>query len=213
MIYELAKPEDIQAVYNVVQHTIKTIYPKYYPMEVVDFFSEHHSEDAIEKDIKNGYVSVLKIDGTIVATGCFVDDHITRAYVLPEHQKKGYGTFIMKNIEEQIGEKFDKAYLDALLPAAALYEKLGFVTVMYYWSVGKDITERRADSKWGNKFFQNMSMDMSDMIPNAKGFSPTNLRYMMRFYGLYKDIVIVPQVGERLLENNGNQIVPQVEED
>ena len=101
MIYELAKPEDIQAVYNVVQHTIKTIYPKYYPMEVVDFFSEHHSEDAIEKDIKNGYVSVLKIDGTIVATGCFVDDHITRVYVLPEHQKKGYGTFIMKNIEVQ----------------------------------------------------------------------------------------------------------------
>ena len=37
MIYELAKPEDLQAVYNVVQHTIKTIYPKYYPMEVVDF--------------------------------------------------------------------------------------------------------------------------------------------------------------------------------
>lgn len=37
VIYELAKPEDLQAVYNVVQHTIKTIYPKYYPMEVVDF--------------------------------------------------------------------------------------------------------------------------------------------------------------------------------
>ena len=131
MIYELGKPEDLQAVYNVVQHTIKTIYPKYYPMEVVDFFCEHHSEDAIEKDINNGYVSVLKIDGTIVATGCFVDNHITRVYVLPEHQKKGYGTFIMKNIEEQIGEKFDKAYLDASLPAAALYEKLGFVTVMH----------------------------------------------------------------------------------
>ena len=129
MIYELAKPEDIQAVYNVVQHTIKTIYPKYYPMEVVDFFCGHHSEDALEKDIKNGYVSVLKIDGTIVATGCFVDNHITRVYVLPEHQKKGYGTFIMKNIEEQIGEKFDKAYLDASLPAAALYEKLGFDVV------------------------------------------------------------------------------------
>ena len=35
MIYELGKPEDLQAVYNVVQHTIKTIYPKYYPMEVI----------------------------------------------------------------------------------------------------------------------------------------------------------------------------------
>ena len=37
----------------------------------------------------------------------------------------------MKNIEEQIGEKFDKAYLDASLPVAALYEKLGFVNVMH----------------------------------------------------------------------------------
>ena len=26
-------------------------------MEVVDFFCEHHSEDAIAKDIKNGYVN------------------------------------------------------------------------------------------------------------------------------------------------------------
>ena len=34
--------------------------------------------------------SALKIDGTIVATGCFVDNHITRVYVLPEHQKKRY---------------------------------------------------------------------------------------------------------------------------
>ena len=36
------------------------------------------------------------------------------------------GTFIMKTIETQIGEKYDTAYLDASLPAAALYEKLGF---------------------------------------------------------------------------------------
>lgn len=38
MIYELAKIDDLQIVYDVVQHTIKTIYPKYYPAEVVDFF-------------------------------------------------------------------------------------------------------------------------------------------------------------------------------
>lgn len=131
MIYELAKPEDLQAVYDVVQQTIKTIYPKYYPMEIVDWFCGHHSENAIEKDIKKGYVSVLKIDGNIVATGCFVDNHITRVYVLPKYQKMGYGTFIMKTIEAQVSEKYDKVYLDASLPAAALYEKLGFVTVKH----------------------------------------------------------------------------------
>ena len=37
----------------------------------------------------------------------------------------------MKNIEEQIREKYNKAYLDASLPAVALYEKLGFVTVKH----------------------------------------------------------------------------------
>ena len=93
MIYELAKLEELQAVYDVVQQTIKTIYPKYYPMEVVDFFCQHHSRDAIVEDIKNGYVSVLKIDGTIIATGSFMDNHITRVYVLPKYQKKGYGTY------------------------------------------------------------------------------------------------------------------------
>ena len=131
MIYELATTEDLQSVYDVVQHTIKTIYPKYYPLEVVDFFSELHSKDAILKDIETGDVGVLRIDGKIIATGCFVENHITRVYVLPEHQKKGYGTFIVKNIEDQICGNYDRAYLDASLPAAALYEKLGFSTIKH----------------------------------------------------------------------------------
>ena len=131
MLYEPAKIEDLQNVYDVVQYTIKTIYPKYYPAEVVDFFCKHHSKSAILKDIENGDVSVLKIDETIVATGCFVNNHITRVYVLPEYQKKGYGTFIMKNIEAQIRKKYDTAYLEASLPAEALYEKLGFTTIKH----------------------------------------------------------------------------------
>lgn len=131
MLYEPAKIEDLQNVYDVVQYTIKTIYPKYYPAEVVDFFCKHHSKSAILKDIENGDVSVLKIDETIVATGCFVNNHITRVYVLPEYQKKGYGTFIMKNIEAQIRKKYDTAYLDASLPAEALYEKLGFTAIKH----------------------------------------------------------------------------------
>ena len=51
MIYELAKTEELQTIYDVVQQTIKTIYPKYYPTEVVNFFCEHHSKSAITKDV------------------------------------------------------------------------------------------------------------------------------------------------------------------
>lgn len=129
MVYELASLKDLDSIYDVVQHTIKTIYPKYYKTEIVDFFSEHHSRDNIAKDIEAGCVSVLRIDNNIVATGCFIDNHITRIYVLPQYQKKGYGTFILKNIEKQISEKFDKAYLDASLPALLLYEKQGFLVI------------------------------------------------------------------------------------
>lgn len=91
MTYELAAMENLQDIYDVVQRTIKTIYPKYYPAEVVDFFSGLHSKEAIAKDIENGSVGILKADGKIVATGCFAGNHITRVYVLPEYQKKGLG--------------------------------------------------------------------------------------------------------------------------
>lgn len=131
MIYELAAKQELQEIYDLVQYTIKTVYPKYYPKEVVDFFCALHSMEAINSDIENGHVGVLKADGKIVATGCFLENHITRVYVLPEYQKKGYGTFIMNTIEAKIAAKYEKAYLDASLPAAALYEKLGFATVKH----------------------------------------------------------------------------------
>lgn len=106
---------------------------------------------------------------------------------------------------QELGNRYRKSQIKASI-------RVNNEMLMYYWSVGKDISERHVDSKWGNKFFQNMSVDLTDMIPNVKGFSPTNLRYMMRFYELFKDVKIVPQVEGRLLEDNENQIVPQVEE-
>ena len=176
MRYELATIEELESVYDVVQHTIKTIYPKYYPAEVVKFFCELHSKEAILKDIEKGYVSVLKIDGTIVATGCFVENHITRVYVMPEHQKKGYGTYIIKNIENKIADKFDKAYLDASLPAAVLYEKLGFVTtkheqyllendvVLAYEIMEKELCKSLTDINYdGRKFIPKMNSENGEV--------------------------------------------------
>lgn len=38
MTCELADKQELSNIYEVVQHTIKTVYPKYYPAEVVKFF-------------------------------------------------------------------------------------------------------------------------------------------------------------------------------
>lgn len=95
-----------------------------------------------------------------------------------------------RNWIQELGERYRKSQIKAALP-------VNNEMLLFYWSIGKDIIDKRANSKWGNKFFKNMSLDMMDMIPNVKGFSPTNLRYMVRFYELFQDIEIVPQVVEQ----------------
>lgn len=131
MEYRLGTIKETEAIYELVWQTIKSIYPRFYPKEVVDFFCNHHSLTAITDDIKNGNVSVLLVDGVIVGTGSFVGNHITRVYVTPDEQRKGYGTFIMKCIEREIINNYDKAFLDASLPAAQLYEKMGYKTIKH----------------------------------------------------------------------------------
>lgn len=136
MKYNKATLEDLDTIYSLVQNTIKTIYPNYYPTEVVDFFCEHHNKDNIRKDIENGVVGLLMVDGNIVGTGSFNENHITRVYVNPEYQGKGYGSYIMQCLENTISSAYDTVYLDASLPASHLYESRGYKTIEHNkWNV------------------------------------------------------------------------------
>ena len=55
----------------------------------------------------------------------------------------------------------------------------------YYWELGRDIVAKKAESKWGSGFFNQLSHDMRAMFSNEKGFSVTNLKYMKRWYTFY----------------------------
>lgn len=79
----------------------------------------------------------------------------------------------------------------------------------FYWSLGRDIVEMQAESKWGSAFFETLSEDLKKMFPGAKGFSTTNLRYMKRYYDMFgeilpqveaelSDIINLPQVGAEI---------------
>lgn len=136
MKYIKATENDIEQITALVQETIKTIYPKYYPKEVVDAFSQLHCPENIRKDVEDGRVGVLIIDNEIVGTGCYKENHITRVYVKPSVQKRGYGSYIMECLEKQIGLQYDTVNLDASLPACCLYEKRGYKTVKHErWNV------------------------------------------------------------------------------
>ena len=131
MEYIKAELENLNDVFRIVQNTIRTIYPKYYPKEVVDFFCELHNRENIAKDIENGIVGILLVDKQIIGTGSHDGNHITRVYVLPEFQGKGYGSFIMQSLEDDISSKYDTTALDASLPASHLYECRGYYTVKH----------------------------------------------------------------------------------
>lgn len=136
MEYKKATLQESESIYKLVQDTIKIVYPKYYPKEVVDFFCEHHSLENILRDIENGVVGVLIDNDRMVGTGCYQDNHITRVYVLPEFQGRGYGTFIMEQLEDNIAVEYDTVFLDASLPASHLYEKRGYQTIRHdRWNV------------------------------------------------------------------------------
>ena len=56
--------------------------------------------------------------------------------------------------------------------------------VNLYYSIGKTLEE---NSKWGNKFIDNVAKELKITFPNLKGFSVRNLKYMKAFYNEYKD--------------------------
>ncbi len=91
------------------------------------FFANLHCFDHVMQDIVNGLVYVLEVEGRIVGTGSFQGNHITRVYILPDSQGKGYGKYIVEQLEGMLDE-YDEITLDASLPACAFYEHLGYLT-------------------------------------------------------------------------------------
>lgn len=129
MEYIQATIENTEDIFCLVQDTIMTIYPEYYPQEIVDFFCQLHSREHIRKDIEFGFVGALSVNGQIVGTGSHEENHITRVYVAPKFQRQGYGSYIMQCLEDEIASQHDRIYLDASLPAKHMYEQRGYHVV------------------------------------------------------------------------------------
>ena len=74
----------------------------------------------------------------------------------------------LKNIKN----RFKKTQIKAAI-------KVNEEMLRFYWSLGRDIVEMQAESKWGSAFFDTLSEDLRKIFPGTKGFSTTNLRYIV----------------------------------
>lgn len=89
--------------------------------------------------------------------------------------------------------------------------KVNSELLKFYWSLGQDIVERGFENTYGSEFFKNLSLDLQEEFPNTKGFSPTNLGYIKRFYILYSNAMkISPQVEGKSPQIGNISNYPQV---
>ena len=81
----------------------------------------------------------------------------------------------------------------------------------FYWELGKDIVEMNAESRWGSGFIEALSKDLKELLPAVNGLSPTNLRYIKRFYQLYSPIIQAQVVTDLPLTEIQSQVVTELD--
>ena len=54
--------------------------------------------------------------------------------------------------------------------------------ILVYWDVGRMIASRQEREGWGAKVIPRLAVDLKNELPEEKGFSPANLKRMVRFW-------------------------------
>ena len=78
-----------------------------------------------------------------------------------------------------------------------------------YFRLGKIIDE---NSKYGNNFITELSIELKLEFPNMKGLSPRNLSRMRVFYKEYKDMSILPVVLAKLPWTHNYTLIEKVKD-
>lgn len=103
----------------------------------------------------------------------------------------------MSNIQHKNSSLIqDKEYLDWIAELSRRFRqsqvkasvRINQEMLRFYWSIGKDISERDMDRKYGSHFYENLSRDLIATLQVKKGFSPSTLYYTKYFYRLYSPL-------------------------
>lgn len=115
----------------IVEKTISTIYPHYYPAGAVQFFLDFHNQTTIEEVMDVEEIYLVMVKEKIIGTGSIRKNEICRLFILPEYQGKGYGNRLMDLLETRMFENYPKVHVDASFPAESMYLKRGYQITSY----------------------------------------------------------------------------------
>jgi predicted nuclease of restriction endonuclease-like (RecB) superfamily len=58
--------------------------------------------------------------------------------------------------------------------------------IQMYWNIGKMVSEKQKVEGWGTSVIPKLSRDLKNEMPDMKGFSERNLKFMTQFYNEYQ---------------------------
>lgn len=111
---------------EIVEKTIRAVYPHYYPSGAVQFFQDLHNEQRIREAFAREDIYFAAVQGEIVGTGSTRGNEICRLFILPEYQAKGYGSRLMDLLEDMVFQQYQAVHMDASFPAESMYLKRGY---------------------------------------------------------------------------------------
>lgn len=123
---QLKRAECPVKVAEIVEKTIRAVYPHYYPPGAVQFFLDLHNEQRIREAFAREDIYFAVAPGEIVGTGSIRGNELRRLFILPEHQAKGYGSRMMDLLEDMVFRKYHAVHIDASFPAESMYLKRGY---------------------------------------------------------------------------------------
>ena len=112
-----------------------------------------------------------------------------------------------KDYKDWIGQLSNRYRTAQIKAAVAVNTEM----LRFYWELGRDIEEMQSENRYGSKFFETLSHDLKTAIPEAKGLSVRNLKYIKRFYLMYSSIW-QQLVAESGASKNFKSALPSIEE-
>ena len=82
-------------------------------------------------------------------------------------------------------KELKQRYLSARLKASIEANR---TLLEYYWNLGRDIADKQYANTYESGFYKTLSHDLRSEMPEEKGFSESNIRYIYRFYQLYSQL-------------------------
>lgn len=134
MKIELVKEEEILQVYNLIEKTIKTSFPVFYPQKSIEYVLTNLSPEKLKNRITWTHFYVVKDKEVIVGCGAIgpywdskTESCLFNIFVDPDYQGKGIGKKIIQTLEsDEYFLRASRIEIPASLLAIPFYKKMGY---------------------------------------------------------------------------------------